>query len=387
MDNWFDLLMAGTFRDSKGKDVTITDADLDNIVSSYDPANFAAALTLGHPQSQKEPAYGWVKAIKRVGDKILFQPHKIVTEFARAVKEKMFPRVSAGLEKVGDSWTLNHIAFLGAWKPAVPGLEEVEFAANDNDTIETELADWKGEAAEFADADVVNWVEGRFNSIAAVLNKVREYIIDKDGVDKADKFVSSWDTEYIGSPAPDFVENPQSGLSAPGAGDGADPDYKALLAASEQEKAHLTTELGTAVTRVSELEGVIKKGSLESVRAEFAAYIDTQINDRRMLAPEKEFAVNTLVALSKAELASSADHDINTPEVVAYKKHIEARPQSSLTREVAVDGRGENTMSVAELVSCAQDHVSEMAAKGQKVSYADAVGFVKDNPEKFKKQV
>lgn len=379
---WFQFLRTGTFTDSKGKTVTITGKDLDDIVACYNPSDYSAALTLGHPQSQKEPAFGFVAALKRTGDILFFQPCKVIAEFAEAVNKGLFPRVSAGLEMVAEKWTLNHIAFLGAWKPAVSGLEMIEFAGAD-ELCHIDLAGWRPETADFADnKDVINWVEGRFNTISRLLSNVREYIIEKDGIDTADKHLNVYDLEYIGSPAPDYVENPESSssFSASPAGENDNPDYKALFESVQTEKTELASKLETATQRITELETAAGENILEKITAEFSRYIDDKIKDRRVYPAEKDFIVKTLISLAGPE------HKTDTAEIQAYKGHIDRRPQHGLFNEQATEGNEQITFSAEQLAEHATVYVAEMAKKNKKkVSYADAVGYVKEHPEQFDK--
>lgn len=385
---WFNLLKPGTFKDANGNDITITANDLDNIARSYDSKKLAASFTIGHPKGQKEPSYGFAAALRRVGDMVQFTPGKLVAEFAAAVNEGKFPRVSAGLHKINDKWQLNHIAFLGAWVPAVDGLGMVEFAADGTGTIESDCDDWRPGNAEFAQGSVTGWIEGRFDTLSRILTGLREFIISKYDIETADKILNNYDLEYIGSPAPANVD--EAITTSLASGDSAAPgdsamqsvDYQALFAGAQTEITKISEAFATAHSRIAQLEIAAKAEFLSRARAEFAGFVDSKAD--KVYPAERDILVNNLVALSRAEMAS-AGADINTPEVIAYKRQIDMRPVHNLLREVATDGATDRTITVLELASCAQDYVAEMAEKGTKISYADAVGFVRANPERFKK--
>lgn len=60
--DWIEIFRAGDYG-PKGR---YSEADLDRIASSYDPALHEAPVVIGHPEHDR-PAYGWVEALKREG--------------------------------------------------------------------------------------------------------------------------------------------------------------------------------------------------------------------------------------------------------------------------------------------------------------------------------
>ncbi|MDR1659787.1 MAG: hypothetical protein LBR94_05540, partial [Desulfovibrio sp.] len=66
---WVCIARTGTFHDSQGRPHTFTAEDLDRISAGYDPAKAEAPLVFGHPKDS-DPAYGWVRALKREGEKL-----------------------------------------------------------------------------------------------------------------------------------------------------------------------------------------------------------------------------------------------------------------------------------------------------------------------------
>lgn len=128
MKKWFEIFRTGTHTALDGKVLTYTESDLDAIVSSYDPAKNEAPMVVGHPKLN-HPAFGWVKELKREGDKLLAYAEQIVPEFAEMVNQGLFKKRSIALNKDG---TLRHIGFLGAAAPAVKGLADVQFSESDD---------------------------------------------------------------------------------------------------------------------------------------------------------------------------------------------------------------------------------------------------------------
>lgn len=132
---WFAIFKTGKHIDSASNEKEWTEADLDNIVNSYDPKKHEAPIVIGHPKTNA-PAYGWVEKLKRVGDTLYALPKQLANEFVEMVNKGLFKKRSISLYPDG---TLRHIGFLGAQPPAVKGLPDVEFKEEKNlSVIETE---------------------------------------------------------------------------------------------------------------------------------------------------------------------------------------------------------------------------------------------------------
>ena len=123
LDGWIDICRAGTWRDQKGDMVKLTEDSLDRMVSSFatgDPVPVVA----GHPQTDA-PAQGWIASVRRVGDRLQAKLRDIAPAFRRDVEAGRYAGRSIAFE--GDR--LRHLGFLGARRPAVPGLTPSQFAA------------------------------------------------------------------------------------------------------------------------------------------------------------------------------------------------------------------------------------------------------------------
>lgn len=131
------ILRPGKFKAMNGTEVEFAAADLEAVARSYDPALFQSPIVVGHPKNN-DPAYGWVKSVKAVGEKLIAEPEKLVTQFAEMVQQGIFKKVSASLftpnhpsnPKPGEYY-LKHVGFLGAAAPGIPGLDPVSFAADE----------------------------------------------------------------------------------------------------------------------------------------------------------------------------------------------------------------------------------------------------------------
>jgi hypothetical protein len=131
------ILKAGKHRDIKGIEINMSDDDLAAIAKQYSRAVFEAPLVVGHPELNS-PAFGWIERITANAEGLWAHPEQINPEFAEAVQEGRYKKVSAsfylkdspGNPKPGALY-LRHVGFLGGAAPAIKGLTPVSFSEAD----------------------------------------------------------------------------------------------------------------------------------------------------------------------------------------------------------------------------------------------------------------
>jgi hypothetical protein len=141
---WIEIFKGGEQTDSKGRTRAWSEADLDHLVNSYNPADYEAPIVIGHPTATA-PAYGWVEQLKRAGLTVLAKFKQVPAEFEQLVKGGHYKKRSIRILPDGK---LGHVGFLGAAAPAIAGLKDIEFSA-DNDSSEY---DFNTQEEEFMDA-------------------------------------------------------------------------------------------------------------------------------------------------------------------------------------------------------------------------------------------
>lgn len=124
--DWIEIMSTGTWISQEGKKITFTAGDLDNIAENFKPSEFEPPATVGHPDKSSAPAFGWVKELKRDGEKLLAK-FEFVPEFMELLKKGVYRNRSVGL--IGR--TLNHVAFLGGKMPAITGLKSITFESHE----------------------------------------------------------------------------------------------------------------------------------------------------------------------------------------------------------------------------------------------------------------
>ena len=172
---WVEIFRGGKQRAANGKDYD-GDELIAKAIAGFDPSFHEPPVVLGHPKEDM-PAYGWVEGLKSDvvnGATVLLAKFKqVVPEFAEAVGAGRFKKRSAAFYPDGR---LRHVGFLGAMPPAVKGLADIPFA--------------EGE-------EVIEFYDPVMSTVARLFARVRDYLIDREGTEKADQVLNAWDVDYL----------------------------------------------------------------------------------------------------------------------------------------------------------------------------------------------
>lgn len=137
-----EIFRAGRRIADDGHAYDFSDADIDDVAASYDPALRAAPLVVGHPAADL-PAYGWVACAgakpSADGRVLTVDTRAVEPAFAEMVRNERFPKRSAAFyppahpnNPTPGKWYLRHVGFLGAQPPAVAGLKDIQFSEQDD---------------------------------------------------------------------------------------------------------------------------------------------------------------------------------------------------------------------------------------------------------------
>jgi hypothetical protein len=180
------VFRSGTHTDSSGREKTYTNVDLDTIVEKYNQRKGEqpdAPICIGHPKTDS-PAWGWIEKFKRVGNFLLAKPKRIVPEFAEAIRRGMFRYLSISLR---PDLAVRHLAVLGGTPPAVQGLGDLTNYFNEEEEYSTYSFDYGELNAYQVDSDLTR--------IGRIFRKLREFLIEKFGIEVADKIAENWDID------------------------------------------------------------------------------------------------------------------------------------------------------------------------------------------------
>lgn len=173
------IFKVGTHTAMQGTSGEYTKTMLAECVAAYNPELHEAPMVLGHPK-HADPAMGWVDHLELTDDGILLaHPKQVDADFAENVNAGKHNKVSASFylpdspnNPAPGTLYLRHVGFLGAQVPAVKGLGSVSFAEGESGIVD--FGDWGLEAT------------------ADLFRGLREWIIEKDGQETADRVLSNW---------------------------------------------------------------------------------------------------------------------------------------------------------------------------------------------------
>ncbi len=377
MGKWFDLFKTGTHKDTTGIEHKISAADLQTIEKRFSELNDDSPLVVGHPETNS-PAYGWLKKVKVFGNKLMGMAEDVVPEFADAVNKRMYKKISLSLR---PDFSIRHVGFLGAAPPAVKGLIPVPvgcFAEGPGDfTIE-----FSEEELNFSDG----WfVESRIRTLGGIIQRIRDWIIQKDGVEEADKVVDQWAVDQLKEyPPPD-----KEGAVAPPGG------FSEAQTTPERGKEDTTMEVkkpetpviekpGEFAERVATLETqnrtlleenkTLKKSAAEKAEASFVEKLGG-----KLLPKFKQGIIDLLVNLEAGGLEINFSETEKKPAVQLMRDFLEELPVQVPLKEVGAgaDGKDGSSGEFADVETDPERLELHNKAKAlsvkEKIPYADAV--------------
>jgi len=209
---YIELFRSGPQISSSGQKMVFEEADLDQVVSSYNPNSHEAPLIIGHDQDDGTPALGWVREVWRKG-KSLWGKVELTPKAERLIRDGVFKKVSssfylpdADTNPSPGQLALRHLGLVSI--PAVKGLTAfaenppegsititpTESSISFQETLPT-MAKRKTEApAEETQQQVVDHADGRGMTINVNINGMKA--TDEEGEP----------VQETGSPAPYGME-------------------------------------------------------------------------------------------------------------------------------------------------------------------------------------
>lgn len=186
---FIEVFRPGTFTPMRGAPITFSADDLRAVAAAYDAERAPAPAVLGHP-AVDAPAYGWAKSFSydEATQRLMAEVDELDPAFAALVGAKKYRKVSlsfipptASENPKPGAWYPRHIGFLGATPPAVTGLKPVSFSGTSGTS---------DPAATFEFSAAESW-------IARILRRLRDRMIEKDGLDVADAVIPDWEIRSI----------------------------------------------------------------------------------------------------------------------------------------------------------------------------------------------
>lgn len=367
MDGWDLVFTAGWHTDSSGNKKLWTTDDLDKMVSTFDPKFHEPPLVIGHP-SDNAPAFGWVEGIKRVGEGLYLKYRQVVDEFKEWNRKGMFKKKSIAVYPDGS---LRHIGYLGGMPPAIKGLPDYQFSdSGKGEAVTYEFSDW------------------RMSTLGRVVMKLRDYLVEKEGAEKADSIIGSWEVQDLLTPPQEQEPISESCYHEEVEMKAEEVEaivIKAVAAGTQQFSEQLKTIGEENKTLRTELE-TIKKGQTADreagMRREFGEFLMTPDMQRRVAEGSREATINHMMTLVTAQPVEfgEGEQKVKIPAVDHYKKQLQALPPVVEFSEVATHERGSERQTdngdATAIARKAEEFVETEAKAGRTVTVSEAVTHV-----------
>ncbi len=326
-----EIFSVGRHIDDQGVEHSFSEADVDGMAASYNPALREAPLTVGHPQDNK-PSYGWVGGLARNADGrlIIASTKDVEPQFAEMVRLRRFPKRSSSFyppqapnNPTPGRWYLRHVAFLGAQPPAVAGLKDIQFSDGD--------------------------ATGAVNFSEPVNDPITSPSQESD----------------------DMSEDLKTQLAA------AQAQLKTEQDARAQAETNAATHKKTAADAQAQAASFAEKSRADR-KAGFVSFADAQVAAGRLLPKDTAMAVATLDALADSTPVEFAEGDTTrkvSPAQWLQDLIAQGKPQVSFG-EFAPGNAGSQAGGAKGKTDAEIDTAAKAYARQHKVSYAEALGAV-----------
>lgn len=358
----------GTHTAMDGRTMTITTEDCLDMANSYDPALSEAPFVIGHPKLTA-PSYGWSRRFEYRDGFLYTEPHQVNPAFAESFNAGSYKKRSLsfylpnspGNPKPGHFYP-RHVGFLGAVPPGVKGLPDAEFA----------------EFAEGDDAPVSFAIPWETEVLTDLLRGVRDYIVEKDGAERADQLMPQWRLRTLEEIAANAVDDSRISPLAYAEETNVDPNKKTPVTAEVLTQRE--TALAEREAKLLASENAAKERELKARREAIVSYADGLVVAGTILPRQKSGVVEVLLSLDSTPL-SFADGDTTvskTPEEL-LRDVLSEKPAvvdfSEKSRQAG--GAALDFADVSAVADAANVYVAEQAKLGRTVSITDAVNHVK----------
>lgn len=322
---WIEAFVAGTHTDSSGRKMTVTAEHLDELASSYDPAVHEAPVVVGHPKTD-DPALGWVAAVKRDGNKLLYQETGVAPEFDEMRAAGRYKKRSLSFylaDSPGNPTPgklhIRHVGWLGAMPPAVKGMADKAKAAAFQEDDGEGVVEFNDMTVDFSDGpSAPRWI---LSVIADVLDKIRDRHVEDVGAEAADRIVPRWQIDSIREAGllPD-----QQASRIPGFGEGDEPDATDDNEPSAEEIQAMNTKAEELAAREAQMNE--QQAALDARQREFderartesreaaAHFADQLVNAGKLLPAKRAGVVELLIAADAAPALSFGEGDDATEQ-------------------------------------------------------------------------
>lgn len=367
----FEIFRSGTHTTAKGATLAFSEGDVAAIAASYDPAVHEAPIVVGHPKTNL-PAYGWIKGLSVVGNKLVAAPDQVEPQFSEMVQAGRFKKISAALYAPNDKgnptpgqYYLRHVGFLGAEPPSVKGLKPIEFSEGDEPAeFEIEFNEWRSAWA--------------LENIAGVFRRLREYFIETTDMDTAERIVPAFGIDALTQTAADTRADANVRELGPSFSE--QQQELDMTKTLEQRQAELDAReaaLAGRETAQSAKETTFSEQQSAIVAKEDAAFVASIVAEGRLPVGLKATATAIFSELDENELVfSEGDEEVKTSGRAALRDLLSKIPKPVSTGEQSI-GDGPDFSDPKHVAALITTEIAEAKAKGEDLNPATALSRIK----------
>ncbi|HET7300105.1 MAG TPA: phage protease [Oleiagrimonas sp.] len=353
-DDWIEVFQTGKQTDSAGRTQTWSREDLDQMVANHD-ASQPAPLVIGHPKNDS-PAWGWTRAVKRVGNKLVAKFSHVPDAVADAVREGRYRNRSIKLSRGESGYKLIHVGLLGAAPPGVEGLAPIAFEAEP-----------EGVTYQFNAVDAAG-----LSLIARGMQKLREMIIAHFGADEADRYMPQHDIDSLTHVAK---------VSASETTTDDDVPQPAFARHDDEDPAmdqKLKDDLDAATKRATKAETQLAEFAAQQRSDEAKRTVDALLAEGKLTPAQAAGLPEFMASLDDAtDIEFAAGDDTQTLTGAAYFAEFLGR----LPKQIELNKRHADTDDAVgddadEIIQAAREFQAAEHAKGNEIAWHEAVSQV-----------
>lgn len=306
-----EVFRPGTFTPMEGAPITYSAADLKAVADAYDPETAPVPVVVGHPATDA-PAYAWAKGFDydASAQRLYATVGEIDPVFSEAVKAGRYKKVSlsffrpdASANPVPGTWYPRHIGFLGGAAPAVSGLKNVQFSASEGSVTVS---------AEFG--------ERGFEEAASLFRSIREFFIDKFGMEDADKALPGFQIDWLSEAEIQPPANRAAAFAAPQP----NPPIQTKEPVVVQPN---TADFAAREADIAAREARLKESEAKIAHAANVSFAEGLVADGKLLPASKDKLVAVLNTVSSETTASFSAGEATVSVAQALRDILTAQPK------------------------------------------------------------
>ena len=375
-DDYVEIFRGGKQVDSSGKKHD-GDAMIDQALASFNAETHQPPLVVGHPKDN-EPAWGWVKDLQAKtvdGVKTLLAKfEEVVPEFEELVAAGRYKKRSASFYPDGR---LRHVGFLGAVPPAVKGLADLKFDDGEGeltfDFDGTGAFDGQGRPSDAGAKDGTGaFDDHKTGVLARLMGRIREFLIEKEGVETADRVIPDWDVDTLKNEAvrDETVEPALYTEQKPQEDPMGDENKSFTEADIEAAKAE---GKAAAAAEFAEQENSRKK---KETKIAIKTFCDQGIEQGTLLPAWVDGGLQNFMEGLDHEEPISFSEDNKQTSLAWFQNFLEQLPQSVNFKEIATRKDIPDNENADDIAKRATQFKEEERKAGRSISFTEAVAHV-----------